>query len=46
VLVEGERFRVVRRRETLDDLMRLEAPPAVEHPASAIDELRASIADP
>ncbi|HWN82811.1 MAG TPA: diaminopimelate decarboxylase [Candidatus Udaeobacter sp.] len=46
VLVEGERYRVVRRRETLDDLMRLEAPPAVEHPASAIDELRASIADP
>ena len=46
VLVEGERFRVVRRRETLDDLMRLEAPPAVEHPARAIDELRASIADP
>jgi diaminopimelate decarboxylase len=46
VLVTGDQFRVVRRRETLDDLMRLEAPLAVAPTRHLVDEQPASIADP
>jgi diaminopimelate decarboxylase len=46
VLVAGDRYQIVRRRETLDDLMRLEVPPAVALAPRLVDEQPASVADP